>query len=56
MIRDYQAIQKTWFLRGKQRQSPIYGKYQGGKLVGTLNYETSEIFCVEEEKYDAKVF
>lgn len=26
------------------------------KLIGTLNYETGEIFCVEEEKYDAEVF
>ena len=26
------------------------------KLLGTLNYETGEIFCVEEEKYDAQVF
>jgi len=56
MIRDYQAIQKTWFLRGKQRIIPTYGKHQGVKLLGTLNYETGEIFCVEEEKYDAQVF
>jgi len=56
MIRNYQAIQKTWFLKGKQRIIPTYGKHQGVKLIGTLNYETGEIFCVEEEKYDAKVF
>ena len=56
MIRDYQAIQKTWFPKGQQRQIPTYGKHQGVKLIGTLNYETGEIFCVEEEKYDAKVF
>lgn len=56
MIRDYQAIQKTWFLKGKQRIIPNYGKHQGVKLIGTLNYETGEIFCVEEEKYDAPIF
>ena len=56
MIRDYQAIQKTWFLKGKQRIIPTYGKHQCVKLIGTLNYETGEIFCIEEEKYDAKVF
>ena len=24
--------------------------------MGTLDYETGEIFCVEEERYDAQVF
>jgi transposase len=56
MIRDYQALQYTWFLRGKQRMIPTYGKHQGVKLIGTLNYETGEIFCIEEERYDATVF
>ena len=56
MIRDYQAIQKTWFPQGQQRIIPTYGKHQGVKLIGTLNYETGEIVCVEEEKYDAEVF
>lgn len=56
MIRDDQAIQKTWFLKGKQRIIPTYGKHQGVKLIGTLNDETGEIFCIEEEKYDAEVF
>ena len=56
MIRDYQAIQKNWFPKGQQRIIPTYGKHQGVKLIGTLNYETGEIVCVEEEKYDAEVF
>ncbi|SPF52236.1 transposase (fragment) [Candidatus Desulfosporosinus infrequens] len=56
MIRDYQAIGRTWFLKGKQRIIPTYGKHLGVKLVGTLDYETGEIFCVEEERYDASVF
>jgi transposase len=56
MIRDYQAIQRTWFLKGQQRIIPTYGQHRGVKLLGTLNYETGDIFCVEEESYDAKVF
>lgn len=56
MIRDYQAIQKTWFLKGQQRIIPTYGKHHGVKLLGILNYETGHVYCVEEEKYDAHVF
>ncbi|MGG6431652.1 IS630 family transposase [Anoxybacillus sp. D401a] len=56
MIRDYQAIQKTWFVKGKQRIIPTFGKHQGLKLIGTLNYETGEVFCIEEERYDAETF
>ncbi|MDT2287213.1 winged helix-turn-helix domain-containing protein [Paenibacillus larvae] len=40
MIRDYQAIQKTWFLRGKQRIIPTTGKHRGVKLLATVDYET----------------
>jgi len=56
MIRDYQAIQKTWFLKGNQRIIPTYGKHEGVKLLGILNYETGHIYCTEEEKYDAQIF
>ena len=56
MIRDYQAIEKTWFLRGEQRVIPTYGKHEGVKLVGVLNYETGHVYCLEQEKYDAEVF
>lgn len=56
MIRDYQAIQKTWFLKGKQRIIPTYVKHHGVKLLGVLNYETGHVYCIEEEKYDAQVF
>lgn len=56
MIRDYQAIQKTWFLKGKQRIIPTFGKHEGVKLLGILNYETGHIYCEEHEKYDAEVF
>ena len=56
MIRDYQAIHQTWFMRGKQKRIPTYGKHRGVKLIGTLDYESGEIFCVEEETYDVKYF
>lgn len=36
MIRDYQAIGCTWFLRGHQRKIPTYGQHKGVKLIGTL--------------------
>ena len=56
MIRDYQAIQKTWFFKGKQRIIPTLGKHKGVKLLGILNYETGHVYCHEDEKYDAEVF
>jgi transposase len=56
MIRDYQALANTWFPRGKQKIIPTFGKHRGVKLVGTLDYESGEILCTEEEQYDAKVF
>lgn len=56
MIRDDQAIQKKWFVKGKQRIIPSFGNHQGVKLIGTLNYETGDVFCVEEERYDAEAF
>ena len=33
-----------------------YGKHWGVKLIGTLDYETGEVFCVQEEQYTAKEF
>lgn len=56
MIRDYQAIQRSWFLKGKQRLIPTYGQHRGAKLLGILNYETGEVFVAEAERYDAEVF
>lgn len=56
MIRDYQAIMKTWFPVGQQRIIPTYGKHEGVKLLGCLNYETGRVYAEEHEKYDAKVF
>ncbi len=56
MIRGYQAINRNWFLKGKQRLIPTYGQHRGVKLIGALDYETGDIICIEEEKYDAEIF
>lgn len=56
MIRDYQAIQRTWFPKGKQRLIRTYGKHRGAKLIGCLNYETGEVLCQEKASYDAAAF
>lgn len=56
MIRDYQAIQKTWFPKGKQRKIPTYGKNAGVKLIGILDYIEGTVYCEEHEKYDANIF
>lgn len=56
MIRDYQALSRTWFPKGKQKIIPTYGKHWGAKLIGTLDYETEEVFSIQEERYDATVF
>jgi len=56
MIRDYQAISRTWFLKGKQKIIPTYGKHRGAKLIGALDYETGEVFCVQEKQYKTKEF
>lgn len=50
MIRDYQAIMKTWFPKGKQRIIPTYGKHEGVKLVGILDYETGHVYVEEHKK------
>lgn len=56
MIRDYQAIQKTWFIKGHQKKIPTYGKNAGVKIIGILDYVTGKVYCEEHEKYDAEVF
>ena len=56
MIRDYQAIQKTWFLRGKQRIIPTTGKHRGVKLLATVDFETGQIVWQEDEQYTAETF
>lgn len=56
MITDCQALTKNWFLKGCQRIIPTYGKHEGVKLVGCLDYETGRVYVEEHKKYDAEVF
>jgi len=55
-IRDYQAIMKSWFPKGKQRIIKTFGKHEGVKLTGILNYETGDIYVEETDDWDAGVF
>ncbi|WP_235888099.1 IS630 family transposase [Neobacillus paridis] len=56
MIRDYQALQYTWFAKGKQRIIKTTGKHRGVKLLATVNYVTGEVVWQEEEQYTAVEF
>lgn len=40
----------------KQRIIPTYGKHEGVKLVGFLDYEIGHVYVEEHKKYDADVF
>ena len=56
MIRDCQAIQKSWFVKGQQKIIQTYGKHEGVKLLGVLDYETGKVYMEDHESYDAQVF
>lgn len=56
MIRDYQALQKTWFVKGKQRIIKTTGKHRGVKLLATLDYAEGTIIWKEDEQYNAEAF
>jgi transposase len=56
MIRDYQALQKTWFAKGKQRIIKTTGKHRGVKLLATLDYGEGKIVWKEDERYNAEAF
>ena len=56
MIRDYQAIQKSWFIKGQQKIIQTYGKHEGVKLLGVLDYETGKVYMEDHTSYDAQVF
>jgi len=56
MIRDYQAVQRTWFEVGKQRIIITTGKHRGVKLLGTVDYATGTIVWHEDEEYTAETF
>ncbi|QUL57050.1 transposase [Paenibacillus tritici] len=50
MIHSYQVLKYNWFPRGKQRKVPRYGRHEGAKLIGAINYETGQVYNREEEK------
>lgn len=56
MIRDYQALQYTWFAKGKQRIIKTTGKHRGVKLLATVDYVTGQIVWQEDEQYTAETF
>jgi transposase len=56
MIRDYQALQRTWFARGQQRIIKTTGKHRGVKLVSAVNYVTGKIIWREDVEYTAETF
>lgn len=55
MIRDYQAIQKTWFVKGRQKVIQTYGKHEGVKLLGILDYETGKVYEASVECVGRKI-
>ncbi|WP_233476133.1 transposase [Paenibacillus sonchi] len=56
MIRAYQVLQYNGFPRGKQRKVSTYGKHEGAKLFGVINYETGQVHHREEEEADTAAF
>lgn len=56
MIRDYQALQRTWFEKGKQRVIQTTGKHRGVKLLATVDYCTGKVVWQEHEDYTAQTF
>ncbi|MFC5702303.1 IS630 family transposase [Cohnella faecalis] len=56
MIRDYQALQHTWFAKGKQRGIKPTGNHRGVKLFSTVDYGTGQIVWQEDEEYTAEKF
>jgi transposase len=56
MIRDYQALQHTWFEKGKQRIIQTTGKHRGVKMFSTVDYVNGNIVWQEDEEYTAEKF
>ncbi|MDO7905530.1 hypothetical protein Q5741_03785 [Paenibacillus sp. JX-17] len=50
MIRAYQSLQYNWFPVGQQRKVPMYGRHEGAKLFGVLNYETGYVLYRDGER------
>ncbi|WP_154213802.1 transposase [Bacillus cereus] len=46
-IRDYQALHTSWFLRGKQKHIPTYGRHASVTLFGAVNMANGHLHCME---------
>jgi transposase len=55
-IRDYQALHTSWFLRGKQKQIPTYGRHASVTLFGTVNMSNGFLHCMEATACNAISF
>jgi transposase len=44
------------FIKLGLKKIKTYGKHEGVKLVGILNYATGKVYCEEHKKYNAEVF
>ncbi|MEK4503541.1 transposase [Bacillus sp. FSL R12-0069] len=55
-IRDYQALHTSWFLRGKQKQIPTYGRHASVTLFGAVNTQNGRLHCMEASSCNAIYF
>ena len=55
-IRDYQALHASWFLRGKQKQIPTYGRHASVTLFGAVNTKNGRLHCMEASSCNALHF
>ena len=53
---SHRGMQDLFARLGLRYTRPTYGKHEGVKPVGCLDYETGYIYVEEHKKYDAEVF
>ena len=46
-IKDDQSLVNNWWPEGKQRIIPTYENNKSVKWIGTLNYETGQVYVQE---------
>jgi len=56
MIRDDQALTRMGCPKGQPNILPPFGKHWGGKILGTLDDGTGEVFCLLNDHDDAPGF
>lgn len=55
-IRDYQALQATWFEKGKQRKIPIHGHHASTNLFGAVNTLNGDFLCMQATRCSVRTF